>query len=74
MNVVYGGDVILTLVLLLLVVAVFAFELAGETVQGWHTISWWAHRERWLRWLILGLGLALLVWLVFHHFAMVIPR
>lgn len=66
MNLVEAGDVALTLVLLLLVVAGFAFELMGETVQGWHTISWWAHRNKWLRYSILAAGVLLIIFLATH--------
>lgn len=69
MNLIKWGDVVLTIVLGIIVALGFLFELAGETVPGWHTISFWAHRDKRLRWLILLLGAGLLVWLVFFHFA-----
>lgn len=71
MNVINHGDVILTLVVLIIVMLGFAFELAGETVKGWHTISWWAHRDKRLRWLILLVGLGILAYLEAFHFTSV---
>lgn len=64
------GDVALTIFLLVVVVLGFLFELMGETAidPRWHTISWWANRNKWLRWAILVIGFALLLWLVFVHF------
>jgi nitrate reductase gamma subunit len=54
-------DVVITIVLLLIVVLGFLYELAGETVPGWHTISYQAHRS----WLVRGIILFSVVGLFF---------
>lgn len=54
-----------------------AYELAGLTLPGWHTISFFAHEHTWLRWVIsssfLIAGLALALWFPVHA-AHDIPR
>lgn len=73
-NIISWRDMIVTIVVAVIVTGGFAFEFAGETVKGWHTISWWAHTHRFLRWAILAAGSLLLVWLTFFHFAGAIAR
>jgi hypothetical protein len=69
MNLIKWSDVVLTLIIWTLINLGFLFELAGETVPKWHTISWWAHLHKYIRWTILIVGLVLLFWLVFFHFS-----
>lgn len=61
-------DVALTIALLFIGIAGFLYELAGETVPGWHTISYSAHRNLLLRIIILAAVIGLAV-LLFFHFA-----
>ena len=60
------NDVILTVVLLVIAVLGFLYELAGEMVPGWHTISYSAHRHFAIRTMILSAVLGLFVLLSFH--------
>lgn len=60
------GDVALTIALLIVVVLGFLYELAGETVPGWHTISWNAHKHWFVRLMILAAVAGLFVILAFH--------
>jgi hypothetical protein len=66
MNVINYGDVALTIVLLIVVILGFLYELAGETVPGWHTISYRAHRSWLVRGVILAAVAGLFVLLAFH--------
>ena len=66
MNLINYGDVALTIVLLIVVVLGFLYELAGETVPGWHTISFQAHRNWIVRGVILAAVLGLFVLLAIH--------
>lgn len=65
-NVVNYGDVALTISLLFVVILGFLYELAGETVPGWHTISFSAHRSWLVRGIILAAVLGLFVVLAIH--------
>jgi H+/Cl- antiporter ClcA len=73
-NAVNYRDVVLTIALLIVVILGFLFELAGETVPRWHTISFWAHRDKRLRYLILAAGVLLLIFLGFHFASTRIAR
>lgn len=66
MNIINYGDVILTIALLIVVILGFLYELAGETVPGWHTISYSAHRNWIVRGVILAAVLGLFVLLAIH--------
>lgn len=66
MNIIKWGDVVLTIALLFVVVLGFLYELAGETVPGWHTISYRAHRSWLVRGIILAAVLGLFVLLAVH--------
>lgn len=66
MNVINYGDVVLTIALMFIGVLGFIYELAGETVPGWHTISYSAHRSWLVRGIILAAVLGLFVVLAIH--------
>jgi len=66
LNLINYGDVILTVALLIVVVLGFLYELAGETVPGWHTISFRAHRSWLVRGVILAAVAGLFVLLAIH--------
>ena len=68
------NDVILTIFLLVIVILGFLYELAGEMVPGWHTISYSAHRHFAIRAMILSAVLALFVVLFFHFGSTQIAR
>jgi H+/Cl- antiporter ClcA len=72
-NAVNYRDVVLTIALLIVVILGFLFELAGETVPRWHTISF-SHRDKRLRYLILAAGVLLLIFLGFHFASTRIAR
>lgn len=42
-------------------------EAAVHHVFNWHTISYWAHKKKWLGYLILAFFIGLAAWW-FHHF------
>ena len=65
-NFVNYGDVALTIALLLIVILGFLYELAGETVPGWHTISYRAHKSWLIRIIILAAVAGLFVLLAVH--------
>jgi hypothetical protein len=65
-NVVNYRDVALTVALLIVVILGFLYELAGETVPGWHTISFRAHRNWLVRGVILAAVAGLFVLLAVH--------
>ncbi len=71
-----SDDLILALVVLV-AVAFSLFEYGGLHSSPWHTISWYAHVDRWVDYLIGGLGvIALIIFEVWwhHHAASNIPR
>lgn len=65
-NAIKWHDVILTIVLMFIALTAFLYELAGETVPGWHTISYSAHRKLLVRLVILGAVAGLFVLLAIH--------
>jgi hypothetical protein len=70
-------DFVVLLSLLVVVTAFVAFEMAGLLLPGWHTISYYAHANRWLDYLISALFLAggaggFIWWR--HHVSQNIPR
>jgi len=71
------ADINVLLFVGILGVAFTAYEIAGLTLPGWHTISWFAHEHVWLRWAISGgfllIGAMLAIWFPFHAAAPV-PR
>ena len=64
----------ITVALMFIVILGFLYELAGETVPGWHTISFRAHRNWIVRGIILAAVLGLFVILVFHFASNQIAR
>lgn len=46
--------------------ALIAYEIAGLTVPGWHTISYSGHRSWLVRFGIVGLALAFIGWWLVH--------
>lgn len=65
-NLIKYRDVALTIALLFIVILGFLYELAGEMVPGWHTISYSAHRNWIVRGVILAAVLGLFVLLAIH--------
>ena len=65
-NLISYADVAATIALGAVVALGFLYELAGETVPGWHTISYSAHRSWLVRGMILGATIALPIILAIH--------
>jgi len=63
---VFGEDLAVLFVVAVLTIAFVFYEIAGLTVPGWHTISWYAHHHVYLRLLILVAFLLAPVWWTIH--------
>lgn len=50
----------------LLVTMGVLFEIAGFRTDWWHSISWYAHNNQVLRWVIAAAIVAFLVWWIWH--------
>jgi hypothetical protein len=53
-------------VVAVLTIAFVFYEIAGLTVPGWHTISWYAHHHVYLRLLILTAFILTIPWWWLH--------
>ena len=65
-NLINYGDVAVTVAVGAVLALGVLYELAGETVPGWHTISYSAHRKWLVRGMILGAAVALPIVLAIH--------
>jgi hypothetical protein len=72
-NFVDVADVVKTVAVIAVLVLGGLYEIAGETVPGWHTISYSAHRSWLVRGMILGAAVALPI-ILGIHFAQPILR
>jgi hypothetical protein len=70
---VFGEDLAVLFVLAIMTMGFIFYELAGLTLPGWHTISWFSHHHMYLRVVIL-IAFALTVPWWWLHSGSDIPR
>lgn len=73
-NLIDYADVVKTVAVIAILVLGGLYEIAGETVPGWHTISYSAHRKWLVRGMILGAAVALPIILAIHFSSATIYR
>lgn len=70
---IFGEDLTVLFIVAILTLAFIFYEIAGLTLPGWHTISYYSHNHWYLRYLIL-VGFALTPFWWFAHSGQPIPR